>query len=51
MEAEVISMTCNMLNNPGYGVLTLGGTESIGMCLLAYRNYYRDKKGITKPNM
>lgn len=32
-------------------MVTTGGTESILMGILAHRNYYKEKKGITKPNI
>ena len=32
-------------------MLTTGGTESILMSMLAYRNYARAEKGITDPNI
>lgn len=31
--------------------MTTGGTESILMACKAYRDYARDKRGVTKPNM
>ena len=31
--------------------MTSGGTESIVLSMLAYRNWARDEKGITEPNM
>lgn len=34
-----------------YGVTTTGGTESIICAVLAYREYYKTKKGITNPNI
>jgi len=36
--------------NP-YGCLTSGGTESICMAILAHRNWAREAKGITKPEL
>lgn len=53
MESEVIAMTCNIFNgsSTSCGVVTAGGTESICMALKAYRDYARDVRGITKPNL
>ena len=51
MECEIISMTCKLFNNPGFGCATSGGTESIALGMLAHRNYYREERGITNPNM
>lgn len=33
------------------GAITSGGTESIVLAILAYRNYARETKGITNPNI
>jgi sphinganine-1-phosphate aldolase len=52
MEAEIIKMTCDLFGEPnGFGIGTSGGTESIHLALLAYRNFYRKTRNITKPNM
>lgn len=53
MEAEVIRMTATLFNGNAKtcGTMTTGGTESIMMACKAYRDYGRDVKGITKPNM
>lgn len=53
MEAEVIQMTCNIFNGSqtACGVITSGGTESICMALKAYRDYARDVRGISRPNL
>jgi sphinganine-1-phosphate aldolase len=52
MEAEVISMTCNIFRNKEpIGFVTSGGTESILMAMLGYRNRGKAEKGITKPNV
>ncbi len=53
MEAEVIRMTGDLF---GYekepiGIFSSGGTESILLSILAYRNWARDTKGITEPNL
>ena len=61
-ESEVVAMTANMLGaglsggepgTPGEicGVVSSGGTESILLAMKTYRDYARDKKGITKPQM
>lgn len=61
-ESEVVSMTANMLGagksgaQPGTpeeicGVVSSGGTESILLAMKSYRDYARDKKGITRPQM
>ncbi|XP_062535950.1 sphingosine-1-phosphate lyase [Armigeres subalbatus] len=53
MEAEVIRMTATLFNGSAKacGTMTTGGTESIMMACKAYRDYGRDVKGITKPNI
>lgn len=61
-ESEVVSMTANMLGahtfRPGAsstdkicGALSSGGTESILLAMKTYRDWAKDKKGITKPEM
>ena len=51
LEAEVIRMTLSMFNGPpeSCGLTTSGGTESIILAMLAYREWGR-QRGITKPN-
>lgn len=53
MEAEVIKMTLDLFNGTPecVGLTTSGGTESIIMAMLAYREWGRKEKGITKPNI
>lgn len=53
MENEVVSMCLNLYHGgPGArGNLTSGGTESILMAVKTWRDFYRDTKGITEPNM
>ena len=61
MESEIISMTANMLNadaakthNPQdqvCGTVTSGGTESILMAMKAYRDWGREEKDITAPEV
>ncbi|KAF8547233.1 PLP-dependent transferase [Imleria badia] len=52
MEAEIVAMCLRMYNNPdGATRVTSGGTESIVMAIKAYRDWARDVKGITEPEM
>jgi sphinganine-1-phosphate aldolase len=52
MEAEVVSMCLRMYNSvDGAGAMTSGGTESIIMAVKTYRDWARDTKGITEPEM
>jgi len=61
-ESEVVAMAANMLGaalsgaepgTPGEicGTISSGGTDSILLAMKTYRDYARDKKGITKPQM
>ena len=53
-EAEIVAMTANMLGGAGQdvcGTLSSGGTESILLAMKTYRDWAREKKGITKPEM
>ncbi len=53
-EAEIVAMTGNMLGGAGQdvcGTLSSGGTESILLAMKTYRDWAREKKGITKPEM
>lgn len=61
-ESEIVAMTASMLGaersggEPGTpeeicGTVTSGGTESILLAMKTYRDYARDKKGITRPQM
>ncbi|MCQ3939289.1 MAG: aspartate aminotransferase family protein [Chloroflexi bacterium] len=51
-EAEIVSMTANMLNGEGAcGTVSSGGTESIMLAMKTYRDWARDTKGITRPEM
>jgi len=53
-EAEIVAMTADMLNGPrgdACGTLSSGGTESIMLAMKAYRDWARETKGITKPEM
>lgn len=53
MEAESVAMVLSMYNAPatGCGTMTSGGTESILMACKAYRDMYKDLKGINYPEM
>ncbi len=55
-EAEIVSMTANMLNadkagDEIVGTVTSGGTESILLAMKTYRDRGRAEKGITEPEM
>ena len=61
-ESEIVAMTANMLGaarsgaEPGTreeicGVVSAGGSESIQLAMKTYRDYARDKRGITRPEM
>lgn len=53
-EAEVISMTANLMssgNDNVCGTLSSGGTESIFLATKTHREYYRQKHGITQPEI
>jgi len=53
-EAEIVAMAANMLNGQEQdvcGTLSSGGTESIMLAMKAYRDWARETKGITKPEM
>ena len=61
-EAEVVAMTAGMLNaakvseapdsdDEVCGVVSSGGTESILLAMKTYRDWARDMKGISKPEM
>lgn len=49
LEAEVIKMTGELFGqeNESIGMLTTGGTESILLAILAYRNWAEAEKDIT----
>jgi len=53
MEAEVVKMVLELFNAPpeAGGTVTSGGTESILMACKSYRDWARDVKGITEPEM
>jgi len=53
-ESEVVAMTASMLGGEGKevcGTVTSGGTESILLAMLAYREWGRERKGIRHPHM
>ncbi|MCP4693707.1 MAG: aminotransferase class V-fold PLP-dependent enzyme [Desulfobacterales bacterium] len=60
-ESEIIAMTLDLLNGQAVkehhplekacGVVGTGGTDSIISAVLAYRNKYREERGITQPEM
>jgi len=61
-EAEVVAMTANMLNADKVnqqgdsdeevcGVISSGGTESILLAMKTYRDWAKDVKGISEPEM
>ncbi|MBI5945207.1 MAG: aminotransferase class V-fold PLP-dependent enzyme [Chloroflexi bacterium] len=53
-EAEIVAMTADMLGGAGQdvcGTISSGGTESIMLAMKTYRDWAREKKGITKPEM
>ncbi|CAG9856583.1 unnamed protein product [Phyllotreta striolata] len=53
MEAEVVRMAASLFHGDenAVGSMTSGGTESILMACKAFRDYGREVKGITKPEM
>ncbi|CAH1982781.1 unnamed protein product [Acanthoscelides obtectus] len=53
MEAEVVRMAANLFygDEETCGTMTSGGTESILMACKAYRDYGKEDKGITRPEM
>ncbi|XP_024944855.1 sphingosine-1-phosphate lyase isoform X2 [Cephus cinctus] len=53
MEAEVVRSSCHLFNGgpDTCGTMTSGGTESILLACKAYRDYAKEVKGITKPEI
>ena len=53
MEIDIINMTKQMYKGDDEccGNLTYGGTESLLLACLTYRDYYREEKGVLKPNI
>ncbi len=55
-EAEIVAMTASMMSagqtdDEICGTISSGGTESILLAMKTYRDWARDKKGITRPEM
>ena len=55
-ESEIVAMTANMLGadkttDQICGSVSSGGTESILLAMKTYRDWTRDTKGITRPNI
>jgi len=52
MESEIVQMTVNLFNGGqnACGILTQGGTESLLLAMLAYREWGR-RRGITEPEI
>jgi glutamate/tyrosine decarboxylase-like PLP-dependent enzyme len=53
-EAEIVAMTAHMLGGDGqdvHGTVSSGGTESIMLAMKTYRDWAREKKGVTQPEM
>eukprot|EP00116_Pleurobrachia_bachei_P009118 sb/3469380/ len=53
MEAEIVAMCGKLFHHPDrvYGSVTSGGTESILMSMKTHRDWGREVKGISKPNI
>ena len=49
MEGEVVEWGSALLNGPGHGRLTSGGTESIFLAVQTMRDHARDERGIAEP--
>jgi sphinganine-1-phosphate aldolase len=57
-EAEIVSMTAHMLgarhaspDAPVVGTVSSGGTESILLAMRAYRDFARERRGISRPEI
>ncbi len=50
-EGEIIAMTSDLLHGTGVGVVTSGGSESLITALYSYREYARETRHITRPNV
>jgi len=55
-EAEIIAMTAALMNADAAGpevcgVVTSGGSESLMTAVYTYREYAREKRGVTRPNI
>jgi sphinganine-1-phosphate aldolase len=53
MEAEIIRWTLELYHGDknACGIVTSGGTESILLCVLAYREQAKQERGVTEPNI
>ena len=54
LEAEIIRMTLDLFHGDkatSCGLTTSGGTESILLAMLAYREWGKQQRGITRPNI
>ncbi len=53
MESEIIAMTASLLHGDEdtNGLMTSGGTESLQTAMLVYREWARETKGITNPQV
>jgi len=52
-EREIVSMCSSLMhgNEDVRGAVSSGGTESILLAMKTYRDYFREKKGITEPEI
>jgi sphinganine-1-phosphate aldolase len=50
-EGEIIAMTSDLLHGTGVGVVTSGGSESLITALYSYREYARETRHVTQPNV
>ena len=52
-EAEIIRWTLNLYkgDSEACGIITSGGTESILLCILAYREQAEKQRGVIEPNI
>lgn len=51
MEGEVIEWGSGLMNGPGHGRLTSGGTESIFLAVQTMRDHAREDRGIAEPTL
>ncbi len=50
-EAEIVAMTSDLVHGTGVGVVTSGGSESLITALYSYREWARETRGVTRPNL
>ena len=50
-EAEIIAMTSGLLHGTNVGVVTSGGSESLITALYSYREFAKETRGVTRPNV